>query len=470
MNLFTGHQIIRDQDGYVVVLYLDQQLNEFSKEFFEAQIERKENLEKNIRDYIQEKLPDLKVKTAKLMLGSLLIASIPLGTMDVAAASTGATTNQIQTQTVTTYTVKAGDTLYNIATQFGTTVAQLKSINGLTSNVIYIGQQLKVAPQQTNVHHVQPGDTLFKIANQYNVTVEQLKRFNGLQNNQIYVGQTLQIPDQNPTEIITPLPDGVYRVGDRGENVRNIQRALNTLGYSLVADGIYGWNTKTAIQNFQNQYTALTSDGIYGPQTKRYLQQTLLNQNRPVPNQGEFLKLVNKQNRLPADYVPHDLVVPNVPFPFVEYHPKKLMRRDAAAALEDLFRKAKQDQIDLYATSGYRSYQRQEEIFNSNVRKHGLEAANQFSARPGESEHQLGLAMDVTSPTVNFSLTQYFGQTREGRWLEENASQFGFIIRYPKGKEYITGYQYEPWHLRYIGNPSAREVAIRDTTLEEFLT
>lgn len=467
MNLFTGHQIVRDQDGCVVVLYLDQQLNEFSKEFFETQIERKDNLEKNIRTYLQERLPDLKVKTVKLMLGSLLVASIPLSTMGVASANTGMTANQMQT--TTTYTVKAGDTLYKIAKQFGTTTNQLKSINGLTSNIIYIGQQLKVVSQQTGVHHVQPGDSLFKIANMYNVTVGQLKNFNGLQTNQIYVGQTLQIPNQGAPEITNPLPDGVFRIGNRGENVKSIQRVLNNLGYSLVVDGVYGWNTKTAIQNFQSRYAVLTNDGVYGPQTKQYLLQALGNPNLPAPNQGEYLKLVNKQNKLPANYVPYDLVVPNVPFPFTEYHPKKLMRRDAAAALEDLFRKAKQDQINLYATSGYRSYQRQEEIFNSNVRKHGFEAANQFSARPGESEHQTGLAMDVTSPTVNFQLTQYFGQTREGRWLKENAPQFGFIIRYPKGKEYITGYQYEPWHLRYVGRPSASEVAVRNITLEEFL-
>lgn len=98
-----------------------------------------------------------------------------------------------------------------------------------------------------------------------------------------------------------------------------------------------------------------------------------------------------------------------------------------------------------------------------------MEAANQFSARAGESEHQTGLAMDISSKSVNFSLTQSFAQTREGKWLEENASEFGFIIRYPEGKEHITGYQFEPWHLRYVGKNPSLEIASRNITLEGYL-
>lgn len=179
--------------------------------------------------------------------------------------------------------------------------------------------------------------------------------------------------------------------------------------------------------------------------------------------------LVNKNYALPKDYVPKDLTVPNVNFTFKEYDPKKLMRKDAAAALEKMFREAKRENINLYAVSGYRSYDRQNEIFASKVLRSGMESAGQFSAKPGESEHQTGLAMDLTSSSVNYGLSQNFGETKEGQWIKKNAHKFGFIIRYQKGKENITGYQYEPWHVRYVGKDAAKVIAEQDLTFEEYL-
>ncbi|MCM1988292.1 D-alanyl-D-alanine carboxypeptidase family protein [Oceanirhabdus seepicola] len=214
----------------------------------------------------------------------------------------------------------------------------------------------------------------------------------------------------------------------------------------------------------------LTSDTIYIGQALTIITDANgLNDKIIVSNPDHILALVNKKNKLPSDYIPHNLVVPNVPFPFKSYHSKKLMRKEAAQALENLFKKAEEDNIKIYALSGYRSYTRQESIFASNVKKNGLEKANQFSAKPGESEHQTGLAMDLTSPSVNNVLTQRFGQTMEGKWVKANAYKFGFIIRYPKGKEHITGYQYEPWHLRFVGKEAAEEIFNKNITLEEYL-
>ena len=188
---------------------------------------------------------------------------------------------------------------------------------------------------------------------------------------------------------------------------------------------------------------------------------------RIVQNPNSILVLVNKQNSLPQDYVPSDLVVPNVPFSFEEFLPKKLMRKEAAIALEQLFYEAQQDNAPLAAVSGYRSYDRQTEIFANNIKS--SPDANQTSARPGESEHQTGLSMDISSPSVNNQLTQTFGDMREGSWLANNAPEFGFIIRFPKGKETITGYQYEPWHIRYVGLPAAQMISQQNLTLEEYL-
>src|SRR5699024_2575641 len=100
--------------------------------------------------------------------------------------------------------------------------------------------------------------------------------------------------------------------------------------------------------------------------------------------------------------------------------------------------------------------------------RNGIEAANRYSAKPGQSEHQTGLVMDITSESVNFDLSEDFGKTPEGEWVANNAHLFGFIIRYPEGKEDITGYIYEPWHLRYLSPDVATAVFESELTYEEF--
>ncbi|SKC65522.1 M15 family metallopeptidase [Maledivibacter halophilus] len=181
------------------------------------------------------------------------------------------------------------------------------------------------------------------------------------------------------------------------------------------------------------------------------------------------LILVNKNHSLSSDYTPEDLIVPNVQFPFKEYHSKKQMRKESATALENLFKGANEEGIKLYAISGYRSYQRQEAIYNNKVRKAGIEEANRLVAYPGESEHQTGLAMDISSPGSRNLLVESFGSTKEGKWIKENCHKYGFIIRYPKGKEHITGYSYEPWHIRYVGKEAAEDIFEKDITLEEYI-
>lgn len=183
----------------------------------------------------------------------------------------------------------------------------------------------------------------------------------------------------------------------------------------------------------------------------------------------DLLVLVNKYRNLPYDWVPGDLVVPKVVFAFKEDSPRKLMRKEAATALEGLFEQAKKDKINIAATSGYRSAETQKRIFESNAKIYGQVEANKTSAMPGQSEHQTGLAMDITSASVNFGLVEAFENTPEGKWLKENAPKFGFIIRYPKGKENITKYMYEPWHIRYVGTETADIITKMAATLEEYL-
>src|SRR5699024_3105042 len=176
--------------------------------------------------------------------------------------------------------------------------------------------------------------------------------------------------------------------------------------------------------------------------------------------------LVNKEHALPNDYLPEDLVVPDVRFPFTEDVPKKQLRKVAATSLENLFKSSEEAGLELFAQSGYRSYERQEAIFNNNIKRHGEEHANTYSARPVESEHQTDLVIDVTNQTDNFELTTEFSYTEEGIWLKDNAHKYRFIIRYSKNKEDITKYQYEPWHIRYVGKNLAKELHEKEITLE----
>lgn len=178
--------------------------------------------------------------------------------------------------------------------------------------------------------------------------------------------------------------------------------------------------------------------------------------------------LVNKQNKLPDDYQPVDLVDAEIPFIFKEDSPKRKMRVEAAAAIEKLFAAAKQEGVELLGVSAYRSSATQEALFNYYVDRDGYEAAATYSALPRTSEHETGLAIDVTGGNGKCAAEDCFGGTPEAKWLEKNAARYGFIIRYPKGKEAITGYQYEPWHLRYVGKPMAKQIMNRGITLEEY--
>ncbi|GAM16760.1 M15 family metallopeptidase [Mesobacillus selenatarsenatis] len=188
-----------------------------------------------------------------------------------------------------------------------------------------------------------------------------------------------------------------------------------------------------------------------------------------IQNPQNTMSLVNKIFGLPENYIPADLVRPNVPFSFGDTKlEKSLMRVEAAEALEKMFVGARNDGIELAAVSGYRSYGRQETLFNAEVSKVGEEKALQAVARPGSSEHQTGLTMDISSKTNNFNLNEQFGSTKEGVWLAHNAHKYGFILRYPRGKEGITGYMYEPWHFRYVGIRAATEIYENDWTLEEY--
>jgi len=162
--------------------------------------------------------------------------------------------------------------------------------------------------------------------------------------------------------------------------------------------------------------------------------------------------VVNKQNPLnPIDYVPKDLVAPQFPVLNANPYGRKLRKEASKAAYKLAMAMKAAGKGSLVIQSAYRSYAEQKTIHARQVEKYGLTTGEALAARPGYSEHQTGWAMDVSARGQGCQIRVCFGQTKAGRWLAGNAWRFGFIIRYPSEAMEVTGYQYEPWHLRYVG-------------------
>ncbi len=171
------------------------------------------------------------------------------------------------------------------------------------------------------------------------------------------------------------------------------------------------------------------------------------------------LMIVNKYYYLTEDYEPGDLVTLTGDY---NKGVNNMMRREAADAFMEMADAAKLDNIIIRNASAYRNYEYQENLYNNYVTRDGKEAADTYSARAGYSEHQTGLVSDINQIETAFENTDAF------RWLSENAYKYGFILRFPKDKENITGYKYEPWHYRYVGKDVAKIIYDEDITLEEY--
>lgn len=188
-----------------------------------------------------------------------------------------------------------------------------------------------------------------------------------------------------------------------------------------------------------------------------------------TPNVDSLLVLVNQNYQLAANYTPTDFVPVEVPLTEYSLVNTNYLRRDAADATELLFAKAKEAGYDLVLRNGYISYEVQKNLYDQDVYEMGLEYADSFNSRAGHSEHQTGLAIDITTPTINNELSLEFANTDEGKWVLEHAHEYGFILRYPENRESEVGYFYEPYHLRYVGVEVATEIHDKDWTLEDYI-
>ncbi|MEX2007044.1 MAG: M15 family metallopeptidase [Candidatus Saccharimonadales bacterium] len=178
--------------------------------------------------------------------------------------------------------------------------------------------------------------------------------------------------------------------------------------------------------------------------------------------------IVNKGRQLPKDYRPGNLGVPAVSLRDSRSSDNMLLRSDAASKLENLFADASSAGIKLMLVSGYRSYATQQVVYTNYVKAYGQAYSDATSARAGHSEHQTGLAADVGAVSRRCELLKCFADLEEGAWITQNAHRFGYFVRYEKDKQSLTGYDFEPWHLRYVGKELATQIKDSGQTLEQF--
>ncbi len=287
--------------------------------------------------------------------------------------------------------------------------------------------------------------------------------------------------DTAQTYIPTPTPSptpSLLSKGDQGGSVSALQTRLKELGYYTGAvDGDFGSGTEEAVRLFQSQ-NDLEVDGICGSVTMAtvFASDAPPVTITPTPDPATLPLLVNRDNPLDESYKPANLVVLRnvLPASLVYVKGSEIEGdREAAAALETMFTAAKDDGITGWQISaGYRSYAYQQELFNKQVeayvsqgksRADALSATRLTVADPGTSEHQTGLAFDITVAGTIFK------GTKQQVWLHENCWDYGFIIRYQEGKEKITGYVAECWHIRYVGVNHSKTIRDHDWCLEEYI-
>ena len=177
----------------------------------------------------------------------------------------------------------------------------------------------------------------------------------------------------------------------------------------------------------------------------------------PTDMSDGYLLICNKFHYLKSNYVPNLKSLPGS-------YGGGQMEKVAADAFMKMADAAKKDGYSLRNVSGYRSYNTQKYLYNNYVSRDGVKNADTYSARPGSSEHQTGLATDINTA----SSAAHFENTKTYAWLIKNSYKYGFILRYPEGKTFITGYKYEPWHYRYVGIEVAKIIYDKQITYEEY--
>lgn len=289
--------------------------------------------------------------------------------------------------------------------------------------------------------------------------------------------QNTPIPTAAPTSAPTPETARTLKKGSTGADVKKLQQALIDLGYlDDTADGTYGAKTQDAVTLFQ-AVNGLDADGLAGAKTQALLfSGTALSADQAPPT--DFLVLVNRSHKLSKTDVPTDLVeiasVLSSDIVKVKYSGTKA-NRTAVEALGEMLSAAISEGISNFQiSSAYRTYSEQQKLVDNSVAKYQknnpswsrdrcLSATYQTVAPAGSSEHQTGLAFDITVPGVSFTGTE------QQKWLHQHCAEYGFIVRFTAEKQKLTGFVAESWHFRYVGVEAAKTMTQNDWCLEEYV-
>ena len=260
----------------------------------------------------------------------------------------------------------------------------------------------------------------------------------------------LQIPDKTVSTIYLKR----YLVA-RGEPIKYM-------------NNVFGVEVLNALNNFRIKNNLPTNTGL-DQITRDYINKDIFREVCPERNNldNNFLLPISRVTEVPSDFAPNDLV--RLPKNLVVGNTIHCTTKDTASALQEMWDAAQKAGISFAVTSSYRSYKLQETLYNY-YKMHNGPNFWRGIAEPGHSEHQLGTTVDIGGLSQNYSgPNDYFNNTKEGIWLAENSYLYGFIMSYPKDKESMTGYKYEPWHYRYVGKDTAKAIKESNLTSIEYL-
>ncbi len=266
---------------------------------------------------------------------------------------------------------------------------------------------------------------------------------------------------------------GEIAMGASGKDVRLVQEALAAIEPDFPEEnitGYFGEETFAALREYQKK-EGLEETGVLDTATRESLNALYFSELCPEGDgdtfEDEIMVHVNKEDALPKRYVPQDLVdISQV----VKTIGIVCLKKDAVIPLKNMFKAAKKDGLELAVTSGFRKPEIQNILYWIWTAYEG-DLAKDHVAEPRHSEHQLGTAVDLSGASnSNKSADPAFEHTEESAWLKAHAYEYGFIMSYPEGKKDITGYEYEPWHYRYVGKENAAKIHKKKLTIEEHLT
>lgn len=271
-----------------------------------------------------------------------------------------------------------------------------------------------------------------------------------------------------------------YKLLEIGYTDKEVKTLLNTLDKTYINELVNSEKNEDIIKFINEKYFILNNLDEYldykkENQNNNYQEIiTIVNVNRNNEYYQDdhnsntdlnYSMLVNKYYKLDKDYEPTDLVTIKQDHSWGEVGSQKI-REEVYDAFKDMWNSAKESNIHLMINSSYRPYNDQERVYNNYKDAYGQSYADKIAARPGYSEHQTGLALDIFSITDSSQKT--FAESVAYEWLLNNSYKYGFILRYPEGKENITGYAFESWHYRYVGKELAEKIYQENITFDEY--